>query len=614
MAPATPRQSSTSSRVDGYVPLREYAAIGDGRTVALIALDGRIDWLPVPGTPRPPMFAAVLDTEQGGRFELQPAEPFTVTREYVDGTNVLRTRFTCASGVVDVTDVLSTGVAGRLPWMQLVRRIEGVTGAVPMRWIVEPGNVFGTHAIERIDTGNVPLLRAGATNIALTGADVGREDPVHPGRGMATDWGPDFRGAFTTAPGSRHVLCLTGTEDEPVRAPDPRTADESVDRTIADWQKWSKVFSWDGPWPEAVLRSALALKLLVYSPSGAIAAAATTSLPEDLDGGKNWDYRFAWVRDLAYTVDAFLRLGLREEPHGAVSWMLKALEARTKRGMAVFLSLDGGPTDGVHRMDAPGWRGIGPVLKGNQASGQLQLGVYADLIGLMRSYTADGNLLDEASSDLLVRLADEVCERWKQKDSGMWELTTLQHYVSSKMGCWQALDAACALEDMGYLLPPPGARKRWERHKDRIRRWIDRHGWDEERGAYVMAKGSKALDASVLLHSVSGFDRGERMSRTIDALRAELGRGPLLYRYSGMEREEGTFVACAFWTVSALACVGRTDEAIALMDELLATVPNDVGVMSEMAEEASADFLGNLPQALSHLALVQAASVIRELT
>jgi len=605
---------SAEPRANGYAELRGYAAIGDGRTIALIARDGRIDWLPVPGMADAPMFAALLDEERGGRFALQPDEPFTSDRSYVDGTNVLRTRFTTASGVVDVTDALVTGVAGRLPWMQLVRRVDGVEGAVPMTWIVRPGDLLGGHEVTRFDTGHVPLLRAGDTNITLIGSAIGRQDPVHTGNGPATDWGADFRGAFTTEAGSRHVLCLAGTKGEPIRVPDPAIADASIDRTIAGWKDWSKVFSWDGPWPEQVHRSTLALKLLSYSPSGAIAAAATTSLPESIGGDKNWDYRFAWVRDLAYSVDAFLRFGLREEPHAAVSWVLKALKANTSDGMAVFLTLDGEQTDGVHPVAASGWRGNGPVVTGNQAGDQLQLGVYADLISIMRAYVADGNLLDGTSSDLLVHLADEACLNWKRKDSGMWELPEPRHYVSSKMGCWQALDAACDLHDMGYVLPPKGTRERWEKNKRLIRKWIDRHGWDERRGTYVMAKGSKALDVSVLLHTVSGFDRGERMSSTIDALREELGRGPLLYRYSGMEREEGTFTACAFWTASALACVGRVDEARALMDELMDVVPNDVGIMAEMVDEATGASLGNLPQALSHLALVQAASVIRELS
>ncbi|GAA4752111.1 glycoside hydrolase family 15 protein [Amnibacterium soli] len=605
---------TAEGRIDGYADLRSYAAIGDGRTVALIARDGRIDWLPVPGLASRPMFAALLDAERGGHFAVQPDEPFTTTREYLQGTNVLRTRFTTASGVVDVTDALVTGIAGRLPWMQLVRRIEGVEGAVAMRWIVVPGDALGDARPSRFDTGSVPLLRAGRTNITLTGDDVGRQDPVHPGNGPADDWGPDFRGAFTTSPGSRHSLCLAGTDDEPVRAPDPEIADRSLDRTVRAWQDWAEEFTWDGPWPEQVLRSTLALKLLLYSPSGAIAAAATTSLPESLTAPKNWDYRFAWIRDLSYSVDAFLRFGLREEPHAAVSWALKALKRRTDDGIAVFLTLDGDPTDEVERERAPGWRGVGPVLWGNQASGQLQLGVFADLISIMRAYVADGNLLDGESSDLLVHLADETCRSWTRKDSGMWELPEVRHYVSSKMGCWQALDAACSLHDMGFVLVSARTRRRWEKNKRLIRRWIDRHGWDERRGAYRMVKGGRELDASVLLHTVSGFDRGERMSRTIDALRAELGTGPLLHRYSGMREEEGSFTACAFWVVSALACVGRLDEATALMDELVDTVPNDVGVMAEMVDVESGAFLGNLPQALSHLALVQAASVIRELS
>ena len=435
---------------------------------------------------------------------------------------------------------------------------------------------------------------------------------MHPGNGAARDWGPDFRGAFTTAPGSRHVLCLTGTEDEPVRVPDPMVADGSIERTIRSWQDWTSGYDWDGPWAEAVTRSALMLKLLIHSPTGAIAAAATTSLPESRTTAKNWDYRFAWIRDLAYTVDALLRFGLREEPHAAVSWLLKALKHNTDDGIAVFLTLNGEVVSRVRRERAQGWRGIGPVLSGNDASGQLQLGNYADLIGILTAYLSDGNLIDAASSDLLVRLADAACVQWPKKDSGMWELHELRHYVSSKMACWQALDSACRLHDLGFVLPSKRTRRRWEKNKRLIERWVDRHGWDERRGCYVMYRGGRALDASVLLHSVSGFDRGLRMSRTIDAIRAELGAGPLLYRYSGMHAEEGTFTACAFWLVSALACVGRRDEATALMSELVLQT-NDVGMMSEMIEQDTGEFLGNLPQALSHLALIQAASVIHEL-
>lgn len=607
-----PDAASPEPRRAGYAALRGYAAIGDGRTVALVARDGQIDWLPVPELATPPMFAALIDARRGGRFSLRPEGPFSASRSYIDDTNVLRTRFATPDGEVDVVDALVTGIAGRLPWMQLVRRVEGVRGAVAMRWAVAPGDVLGDGTVTRFDTGSVPLIRAGHVNIALTGRDIGRQDPVHTGNGPATDWGPDFRGAFTTGPGSRHLLCLTGTRDEPVRIPDPDVADASIERTIASWQDWRSVYRWDGPWAEQVTRSALALKLLIHSPTGAIAASATTSLPESRRKPKNWDYRFAWIRDLAYSVDALLRFGLREEPHAAVLWLLKALKHNTGDGIAVFLTLDGEVTHDVRRERAEGWGGIGPVLTGNDASGQRQLGNYADLIGVLAAYLSDGNLIDASSSDLVVRLADATCRQWTKKDSGMWELHELRHYVSSKMACWQALDSACRLHDLGSVLPPKGARRRWERNKRRIRRWVDRRGWDERRGSYLMYPGGRALDASVLLHSVSGFDRGERMSRTIDAIRAELGAGPLLYRYSGMRQEEGTFTACAFWLASALACVGRRDEAVTLMDDLV-TRTNDVGLMSEMIDEETGDFLGNLPQALSHLALIQAASVIHDL-
>ena len=600
-------------RTDGYAELRGYAAIGDGRTVALIARDGQIDWLPMPGLDTPPLFAGLLDAARGGRFQLRPAGPCTSTRAYVDHTNVLRTRFATSSGVVDVIDALVTGVAGRLPWTQLVRRVDGVSGEVAMEWKVEPGNVLGDHEVTRFDTGSVPLIRAGHVNLTLIERAAGREDPVHAGNGPATDWGADFRGAFTTAKGSRHVLCLLGTEDEPLHVPTPEVADDSIERTIKGWQDWSANFEWEGPWQDEVRRSALALKLLIHSPTGAIAAAATTSLPESTTKQKNYDYRFAWVRDLAYSVDALLRFGLTEEPHAAVAWMLKALKNGTKDGMAVFFTLGGELTSEVRTDRADGWRGLGPVLTGNDASGQLQLGNYADTIGLLASYVTHGNLLDETSSDLLVSLADDACVQWPKKDCGMWELPKLRHYVSSKMGCWQALDAACRLQDMGYVLPPPATRKRWEKNKRLIRRWVEKHGWDERRGAYRMYKGGKALDASVLLHTVSGFDRGERMSRTADAIREELGAGPLLYRYSGMQREEATFTACAFWLAGALACVGRRDEAVTLMDELVEQV-NDVGLLTEMIDAETGEFRGNMPQALSHLALIQAASVIHDLS
>ncbi|WP_460510239.1 glycoside hydrolase family 15 protein [Frigoribacterium salinisoli] len=608
---ASEREDAPEARVDGYVDLRSYAAIGDGRTVALVARDGQIDWLPVPALHSPPVFAGLLDAGHGGRVELRPDGPFTSTREYVPGTNVLVTRFATATGVVEVTDALVVGIAGRLPWTELARRIEGVEGTVDMRWAVVPGNTFGTEPVERVDTQHGPILRAGSIDLALVGFEHGRTDPHGPDDGHPD--GPlEFRGAFTTGPGSRHLICVCGVDDEPVHLPDPRIVDQGIDRTVDSWAFWSEEFHWEGRWQEAVHRSALALKLLIFSPTGAIAAAATTGLPESPSGEKNYDYRFAWVRDLAYTVEALLRFGLREEPHAAVSWILKALKAQDGE-MKIFFELDGSLPDGMHETGSEGWRGIGPVLSGNSAADQLQLGVFADILGIMRAYVEGGNILDAATSTLLADFADQACRRWQEQDSGMWELDELEHYTSSKMGCWQAIDAAIALAEAGEIHPDPEDLEHWRENQQLIVEWIDEHGWDEELGSYVMHPGTTKVDASVLLHAASGFDRGERMSRTLDHLRRELGAGPLMYRYTGMDEVEGTFTACGFWFAGALACVGRQDEAERLMDELVEQV-NDVGLLSEMIEPSDGSFVGNLPQGLSHLALVNAAVTIDEMS
>lgn len=586
----------------GRTDLRTYAAIGDGRTVALIAADGGIDWMPMPNLDSTPVFARLLDDDDGGCIELAPDAAYTVRRRYLVGTNVLQTTFTTDAGSARVTDALVTGVAGRLPWAQLVRRIEGLSGEVRFRWAVRPGTRLRTASpwIERHDGHH--LLQIGTTTLATLGEGIGRA------RADAGEFPfPAVRGTFTTEAESRHLLAIVATDDEPLHLPDVADLDDSLDRSIAGWRAWSREFSYDGPWADAVQRSALALKLLVYSPTGAIAAAATTSLPENPSGGKNWDYRFAWVRDLAYTTHALVRFGLREETHAALSWLLKTIR-RHGDELHVMYTLRGDIVEGVQTFDAPGWNGIGPVVAGNPAHGQLQLGVYGDLFAICRTYVDAGNILDAATGRLLAQLADRTCDLWRSRDSGMWELPELEHYTSSKMGCWQALRDAIHLAEAGAI---PGQTDRWAVERARIAAWVEQECWSEDLGAYTMFPGSSDLDASVLLHAESGFDRGERMSRTIDALTEHLGAGALLYRYSSMPHEEHTFVACAFWRAGALACVGRHDEAIAAMDELVGHA-NDVGIYAEMIDERDGSFWGNLPQALSHLAVVTAALTIRD--
>jgi len=585
-------------RIDGFAPLRSYAAIGDGRTVALLARDGCIDWLPIPALDSPAVFAALLDAEHGGHMALRPVGPARVERQYEPGTNVLRTTWTTDSGTAIVTDAMVTGVAGRLPWAEIARSVEGVSGTIDMEWEVQPGTLLGQAEPKRVDTVNGPIVQVDGVTVAII--EDGFE-PVH-------EDGARFSGRFSVAEGTKHILTIVGTLNEPIFIPEARNSMRGVERSIENWRTWSKEFSYDGPWADAVQRSALALKLLIHAPTGAIAAAATTSLPENRDGGKNWDYRFAWVRDLAYTVRALTRFGLREETHAAVSWLMRTI-ASHESAMPIFTTLTGEKSDTVDERNAPGWNGIGPVVEGNRAGDQLQLGVYGDVFGILRSYVAAGNVLDKRTARVLGNLADEACRKWVEPDSGMWELAEARHHVSSKMGAWQALDGAIDLHRKGQI---DGDRVGWERNRQMIVDWIAEHGWNEELGYYTMYPGSAQLDTSILLHASSGFDRGPRMAATVDAVIDQLAVGPLVYRYSGVEAEESPFVACSFWLASALACIGRIDDARSQMDAMVDQA-NDVGLFAEMISADTGDFMGNLPQGLSHLALINAAMTIEEL-
>jgi GH15 family glucan-1,4-alpha-glucosidase len=577
---------------DDYAALREYAPIGDGRTIALVRRDGAIDWFPIERHDSEPVFARLLDAENGGYIALCPRDGFEATREYIRGTNVLRTTFTTASGQARVTDALVIGFAGRLPWVELVRRIEGLRGSVAFIWRVVPGTRLATASpwVEpRMDNS---VIRCGGVVLSVQGLDHGESQ-----RDLRS-----LSGRFETSEGSRHLLVVAGAEEQPVHIPVPALSDEGLDRTIRTWQLWSEDFRYDGRWSAAVQRSALMLKLLIHEPTGAIAAAATTSLPERLGGDKNWDYRLGWVRDSALAVQALIRFGLREEPHAAVGWLVRAIKRHGPR-LHIFYALDGGLPAGVEERAVPGWRGIQPVLAGNRANAQVQLGVYGYLMRLMRVYVEAGNLLDPGTAELLRVVADEVTGLWRQPDSGIWELPETRHYTSSKMGCWQALVEAVRMHERGVIR---GDVEHWRAEAESIRAWVLPHCWSAPLQSYTWWAGSHLLDASVLLHAPSGFDDGPRMASTARAVAEELGRGPLLFRYSGAREEEGCFVACSFWMVSALAAIGQKSEAAALMDELV-ELANDVGMYSEMIDPDDGALLGNLPQALSHLALIDAA-------
>lgn len=590
--------SALPPRRNGYVDLRSYAAIGDGRTVALISHDGSVDWYPIPDLDSAPAFARLLDAEHGGCIELCPDERFEVERKYLPGTNILQTTYTTASGRVQVTDSLNLGSTGRLPWNELARAVEGLEGTVAMRWRVAPGTMFNTVSPWVDVTAHKPVLRASEVSVGVCGEHVG-ESKVEE---------QQISGSFRTTPGSQHLLAVVATHSEPLRLPTPREIRKNLEMTRETWLRWGDLLESDGPYGEEVQRSALVLKLLSHSPSGSVAAAATTSLPENMAGTKNYDYRFAWIRDATYALQALLKLGEQEDVHAQVSWLLRLVRAQVPN-LHVLNRLDGEvPETRMTEYDVPGWRGTGPVVAGNAAADQLQLGVYGDVFDVAHRYVAGGNVLDTATARMLADLADAICDVWRRPDSGMWELPEHRHYTSSKMGCWHGLDCAVRLAEDGYI---PGCVDRWRAERERIRAWIDTECWSEQRGAYIWYPGTQELDASVLLHAMTGFDRGPRMKTTIAALRQELGRGPLMYRYSGVDAEEGAFVACSFWTVAALTTVGQREQAVELMDRMVA-LANDLGLFTEMIDPEDYSFLGNFPQALSHLAVLNAALALRD--
>lgn len=596
----TSRQAASSGlsdacRTDGYLPLEDYAALGDGRSVALSGADGSIDWWCIPDMHSPPFFDRLLDEGEGGRFSLHPAEPYTVERRYRPSSNVHETVFTTRNGRARLTESLNSGTAGRLPWTELARRIEGLEGSVRFVFEMKPGRQGGAASPYHSTVGKHTVFHVKSV-LGLF---------VH-SAGVRSDWADEgITGEFTVSEGGRETLAIVAGRDEPLVVPRIEDIDARIDTSDQEWCDWADHIGYQGDDRDAFRRSALALKLLLHSPSGAIAAAATTSLPERIGGEKNYDYRYAWVRDAGYTINSFLAAGAEPEAKAAFSWLMRQLR---ETGCRVCYTLDGGEVPAAERMRVPGYRGTVPALSGNDAGGQNQHGVYGDIFETASRFVERGNILDSTSAETLALLADECADRWRMPDAGMWELQEYQHYTMSKISCWQALTRGVELADGGQL--PTTCRDRWSRERDRIKDWIERECWSEKKQAFLMYPGSDALDASLTLAVRFGFDGRERLKLTLDAIDRELGAGPYHYRYTGMDKEEGCFLACSFWMIEARALLGEHDDARERLERLMKALERGGGLFSEMADPQTGAFLGNLPQGLTHLAHIGALAAL----
>jgi GH15 family glucan-1,4-alpha-glucosidase len=421
-------------------------------------------------------------------------------------------------------------------------------------------------------------------------------------------------GRFDAIEGSEALVVLAAAHAEPLIFPTRAEVEARLAATIDFWRGWAADRRYEGPWREAVLRSALALKLLIHSPSGAIGAAATTSLPEDLGGERNWDYRYCWLRDSAFTLDALLRLGCPSEGSSFFWWLLHASQL-THPKLRVLYRLNGRIARGEEELAWEGYRGSRPARIGNKAAEQRQLDIYGHLLATAFLYREAGGEIDRDTGKRLAATADLVCRIWKLPDSGIWEVRgEPRHFTESKMMCCVALDRATAMAERGWI---PGAHAgRWRREAAAIREFVDERCWSEALGSYVRAAGAKELDASLLLGVLMGYaDPGDaRLRETTQRVAERLGDGPLIHRYhgeDGLPGAEGAFLACSFWLVDALARQGQIEGGERRMEELLG-LANDVGMYAEEVEPESGAFLGNVPQGLVHLALVNAAVSLEE--
>jgi len=593
-----------------YRPIAEHGLVGDLHTVALVGTDGTIDWYCCPSFDAPSVFGAILDREQGGHYTLQPTGDWSSKQLYFPDTNVLITRFFTPDGVAEIEDFMpieSADVAHHRH--RLVRRVVGVRGEMPFTVEVQPRFDYGRepHRVEIQQHGVV--FRSPSLALALEGSSLhDGADPEPRGAGVGARF-------VLRAGDSRTFVLERVAQDYVCRAyPEGETA-EALDATVRYWRAWLGRSRYRGRWREMVGRSALTLKLLTYAPTGAIVAAPTTSLPERIGGDRNWDYRYTWIRDAAFSLYALLRLGFTEEASAFMDWLTdrtRESQPGTSGPLQIMYGIDGRRE--LPEIELSHWAGYcdsHPVRIGNGAAGQLQLDIYGELIDSIYLYNKYGSPIFHETWENVQRIVDWLCENWDRADEGIWETRGgAKHFTYSRLMTWVALERAIRIHRTRGL---PGDIVRWLTERDRVYHQIMQRGYNERRGAFVQHYGSDVLDASLLLMPLVLFIAGRdpRWTSTLDAIGEELVSDSLVYRYDveaspdGLRGHEGTFSMCSFWYVEALTRAGRLDEARLAFEKML-TYANHVGLYSEEIGPTG-ELLGNFPQAFTHIALISAA-------
>jgi GH15 family glucan-1,4-alpha-glucosidase len=564
-------------------PIRDYALIGDTRTAALVSPHGSIDWMCWPRFDSEPVFGRLVDEEHGGRFELSVDGALETRRHYREASAVLVTEWRTASGAARVTEAMLMGT--RAP--ALVRRLECTRGSVQVQLVHRPRPGIPGRAPRQL-----PFSLHTMPHLDLDG---------------------EGRASCELRAGER-LTAVLGERRSPLGA---RQVDGMLERTDGWWRRWCGEIRCGDAHRDVLVRSLITLRLLTYSPTGAPVAAPTTSMPEEIGGSRNWDYRFSWPRDASVGVAAFLAVGLHREACAFVEWLTRCAESGPP-GIRVLYTLDG-TTGGEEReiTGVSGYMDSLPVRTGNLAQEQHQLDVYGWVIDAIWNLVDAGHGLSRRSRRVLGGYADQVCGLWQRPDAGIWELRDEpRHHVHSKLWAWIALDRAARA---GRALRMDRRRiARWERARDELAAEVRDRGFDARRNTYVRAYGSDELDAAVLLLPLTGFDDASpgRVSGTVDAIWGELSAGdPLLYRYrpgaDGLPGREGAFLPCTFWLLEALLRLGRREEGLRLFDAALGLF-NDLRLLPEEIDPGSGAYLGNYPLALSQAGLVHAVIEVQK--